>query len=235
MTATRMTATLVRMRLHAFWRSGRIVAPLLATILVLSLIFGGGASQPGDAYGLSAFILMPVIAWQVKVLLDTEPDVARRLALVTVGRRREVTAGLVAAAAVGIITIALAFLPPLLLGGVSLHPRPADPPFATGLVLGAWALLVAVPPGIALGAMASRAVTRSIGIGAMVLVGGWICVVVAGLPRSPVKWAAPPLIGVTRAARSDPHGWTVLGLTGWTLAWALAAGAAYVMIRRRRT
>jgi hypothetical protein len=132
------------------------------------------------------------------------------------------------------VTIAVALVLPWLFGGISLNPKPGDAALAAGFALGPWALLVVAPPAILLGALASRAVTRSAGVGAMTLVGGWICVVVAGLPRSPVRWLAPPLIDITKAARGSLRLNTVAGLTAWALIWALAIGAGYVALRRQR-
>src|SRR5262249_21049008 len=81
----------------------------------------GGAVAPGEGYGLSSFVLMPVLAWQTKLMLDTEPDVARRLAAVAVGRRREIAAGLIASALVAVLTAVLALLLPWLFGGIAGH------------------------------------------------------------------------------------------------------------------
>lgn len=90
-----MTA-LVRMRLTAFLRSGRALPGLLGTLVVVGIIYGGGKSDAAEAYGFSAVALFPVIAWQAKLVLDTEPDVQRRLAVSAVGLRREIVAGLAA-------------------------------------------------------------------------------------------------------------------------------------------
>lgn len=60
-----MTA-LVRMRLAAFVRGGRALAPLIAVLVVLGVIYGGGASPASVAYGYSAAALFPVLAWQPK-------------------------------------------------------------------------------------------------------------------------------------------------------------------------
>ena len=76
---------LVRMRLAGFLRTGRALAPLLAGLVVLGILYGGGAARPAEAYGVSAVVLFPVLAWQTKILLDAEPDVQRRLARVAVG------------------------------------------------------------------------------------------------------------------------------------------------------
>lgn len=218
-------SALVRLRLAAFWRSGRIAPPTLLAIAVIATLYGGGAVQPGEGYGLSSFVLMPVLAWQTKLLLDTEPDVARRLAAVAVGRRREIAAGLVAAALVAAVTTVLALLLPWLFGGIAGHLH---------LRLGVWAQFTAVPPALALGALTSRVVTRTAGYGALALVGGWILIVVLGLPRSPLSWLAPPLMAVARAAGRRTELAGVIGLSAWMLGWTLVAGAAYITIRRAR-
>jgi hypothetical protein len=230
-----MMTSLVRMRLHGFWRSGRIAAPTITAIVVIGALYGGGAEQAGEAYGLSSYILLPVLAWQTKLLLDTEPDVARQLAGITVGRRQELVAGLLAAAIAGLMTVAIALTMPWLIGGIELPVEGShDPSIVAGLALGIWAHLLVIPIALVLGAMASRPIARSVGLGAMALIGGWLCVVVAGLPRSPVQWLAPPLIDTAKAARSHVDTPLVIGLTGWTLAWVIAAGAVYVGLRRNR-
>lgn len=230
-----MIASLVRLRLYAFVRSGRIAGPVVLGIVAVGILYGGGAVPAGEGYGLSAYVLLPILAWTTKLLLDTEPDVARRLAVVTVGRRREIVAGLVAATIVAVALIVLAIVLPWAFGGIS-GPRPhsPDPPLATGIVLGTWAHLVAVPPALALGALASRVVTRTFGYGAFALVGGWLLIVVVGLRQSPVPWLAPPMMAVSRAAHGLVNGPAEVGLTAWTLGWAAIATAGYVVLRRGR-
>ncbi len=113
-----MTA-LVRFRLAGFLRTGRALAPVLAGLLTLGILYGGGRAQPAEAYGVSAVVLFPVLAWQTKILLDVEPDVQRRLALVAVGPAREQAAGLVAAVVAGLGLVAVALVFPWLVGGVA--------------------------------------------------------------------------------------------------------------------
>lgn len=112
-------SALVRMRLAGFLRTGRAVAPLLAGLITLGTLYGGGRAQPAEAYGVSAVVLFPVLAWQTKILLDVEPDVQRRLAQVTVGVARERLAGLLAAGMAALVTVVIALLFPWLVGGVS--------------------------------------------------------------------------------------------------------------------
>jgi len=230
-----MTAALVRMRLHAYARSGRIAAPTLATIVLVAALYGGGAAQPGEGYGLSAYLLLPIMAWQTKLLLDTEPDIARRLAVVTIGPRRELTAGLIAAAAAAIPTIVIAAALPWLIGGIATSAPAGGPALPTGILLGLWAHALAVPPALAVGALCSRAITRSTAIGVLALVGGWLLIVVLSLPRSPMRWIAPPAMAVTKAARSQLDLPLVGGLTIWTVAWAAIATLLYAAARRSRT
>jgi hypothetical protein len=58
--------------------------------------------------------------------------------------------------------------------------------------------------------------------------------VVAGLPRSPVRFLAPPLIQVAKAAHEQIDIPRLLTLTGWTLAWSAVVVAVYVVLRRSR-
>ncbi|WP_233558920.1 hypothetical protein [Micromonospora radicis] len=138
-------------------------------LLALGLLYGGGRAEPGEAYGVSAVVLFPVLAWQTKILLDVEPDVQRRLALVALGPAREWVAGLLAAATAGLGLVAVALAIPWLLGGVAVPTGPDDRSTVAGLVLGLWAHLIALPAAVALGALSSRAITRSAGYGVAVL------------------------------------------------------------------
>ncbi|MER7458035.1 hypothetical protein [Micromonospora sp. NPDC126480] len=228
-----MTA-LVRFRLAGFLRTGRALAPVLAGLLALGVLYGGGRAQPAEAYGVSAVVLFPVLAWQTKILLDVEPDVQRRLAVVTVGPARERAAGLLAAAAAGLGLVVVALAVPWLVGGVSGPTGPGDRSIPAGLALGLWAHLLALPAAVALGALASRAVTRSAGYGVAVLTVGAVLALVLGLSGSSLSWLVPPLMPTARALAGALPGTTAALLTGWALAWATAALAAYARARRRR-
>lgn len=120
-----MTA-LVGMRLTAFAGSGRVVAPAILSLAVLGVLYGGGSSLAAPAYGYSATIFFPVLAWLVKLLLDTEPDVQRRLARIAVGPRREALAGLLAATLAGLFLCAFAMVAPCS-SEPSEAPSPAPP------------------------------------------------------------------------------------------------------------
>lgn len=228
-----MTA-LLRLRLAGFLRTGRAVAPLLAGLVVLGTLYGGGRAQAGEAYGVSAVVLFPVLAWQTKVLLDVEPDGQRRLAQVTVGARRERIAGLLAAVLAALGTVAVALVFPWLVGGVTGPVGPGDRSIAVGLALGLWAHLLAVPPAVLLGALASRACTGSAGYGVAVLALGGVGAVVLGLSGSAVPWLAPPIMATARATSGALAAPTAALLTVWALAWSGVALTGYVWWRRSR-
>jgi hypothetical protein len=227
-------SALVRMRLAAFLRTGRALAPLLAGLVALAVLYGGGRAQPAEAYGVSAVVLFPVLAWQSKILLDVEPDVQRRLAQVVVGPARERAAGLLAAAAAGLGTVLLALLFPWLVGGVTGPVGPGDRPVAVGVALGLWAHLLALPAAVLLGALASRACTRSAGYGVAVLVLGAVGALVLGLTGSVLPWLAPPVLPTARALTGHLTPAVGVLLTAWALAWSAAAGAGYAWRRRGR-
>ncbi len=226
---------LTGMRLRAFVRTGRAAAPLIAALAVLSILYGGGRAEAGEAYGASALLLFPVLAWQTKVLLDVEPDVQRRLARVAAGSAaREISAGLLAAAVAGLGTIAIALALPWLLQGVEPDPAGlgAD---AVAVALGLGVHLLALPAAVALGGLACRAVTRSAGNGVAVLVTGSVLAIVRGLQGSPVPWLVPPLMATARFTASGGGAATALWLTAHALLWSAAALTLYSRLRRTRT
>ncbi|MFU8873654.1 hypothetical protein [Micromonospora sp. SL4-19] len=228
-----MTA-LVRLRLAGFLRTGRALAPVLAGLLALGVLYGGGRAQPAEAYGVSAVVLFPVLAWQTKILLDVEPDVQRKLARVVVGPAREPAAGLLAAAVAGLGTVAVALVFPWLVGGVTGEASLGGRSVLAGIALGVWAHLLALPAAVALGALASRAITRSAGYGVAVLVLGAVGALVLGLSGSVAPWLVPPVLPTARALTGHLAASTGLLLTGWALAWSAVALAGYARGRRTR-
>jgi hypothetical protein len=232
-----MTA-LVRMRATGFIRSGRALAPIIASLVVLGVIYGGGASQAAPAYGYSAVMLFPVLAWMTKLVLDAEPDVQRRLARLTVGPRREAAAGLLAAAVIGLAFCVVAMLAPWPFHAIrGPEAGSGEPALATGVVLGILAHLLALPAAVALGAVASRAVTRSVRNGVTVLVAGAVVAVVFGLSGSIAPWLVPPLMATARALnqRTLPSTVTFWLLSGWAVLWCAVVLAGYALLRRRRS
>jgi hypothetical protein len=223
---------LTRMRLAGFLRGGRALPPLIAFLVVLAVIYGGGASPAAAAYGYSAAALFPVLAWQTKLLLDTEPDVQRRLARVAVGARREAVAGLLAAAILALAICVLAMGTPWLFAAIDTTKAPLS-----GTLLGVLAHLLAVPPAVALGALASRAVTRSALIGVAVLVVAAVLVIILGLSGSFAPWLVPPVMATARELNGDavPPAGTLLLLCVWALAWCAVTLTGYGRFRRTRS
>jgi hypothetical protein len=223
------------MRIAGFVRGGRALAPLILGLVILGVIYGGGSSPAGSAYGYSAAMLFPLLAWQTKLLLDAEPDVQRRLARLTIGARREAVAGLLAAVVLGAAVCAIAMFAPVPFHAIR-GPEPGEASLAAGVAAGALAHLLALPAGVVLGALASRAVTRQIRIGVTVLVGGVLLVVVLGLRGSIAPWLVPPVMATARALAPGalPSSTTLWLLTAWAVGWSAVAVAAYGWLRRRR-
>jgi len=223
---------LVAMRIAGFVRGGRALAPLIAVLVELGIIYGGGASPAAVAYGYSAAALFPVLAWLTKLLLDTEPDVQRRLARLAVGPAREATAGILAALVLSLAVCVAAMAAPWLFNGID-----SSKDLGGGLALGVLAHLLAVPPAIAVGALASRAVTGSIRLGVTVLVVSAVLVVVLGLSGSLAPWLVPPVMATARAlnGRYLPSAGRIVFLTGWAALWCTVAFAGYGYLRRARS
>jgi hypothetical protein len=223
---------LVRMRLTGFVRGGRALAPLIAVLVELGIIYGGGPSPAAVAYGYSAAALFPVLAWLTKLLLDTEPDAQRRLARLAVGPVREAIAGVLTAAVLALVVCGAAMFAPWLFHGIDTAES-----LWSGIALGVLAHLLAIPSALALGALASRAVTRSVRNGVAVLVVAAVLVVVLGLQGSFAPWLVPPVMATARALNdaAAPSAGTLVLLCGWALAWCAAVFAGYGLLRRARS
>lgn len=225
-------SALVAMRLAGFVRSGRALAPLIVVLVELGILYGGGASPAGVAYGYSAAALFPVLAWLTKLLLDAEPDVQRRLARLSVGPAREALSGMLAAVLLALVVCALAMGAPWLFHGIDTHVA-----LGRGIALGVLAHLLAVPPAVALGALASRAVTGNVRTGVTVLVVAAVLVVVLGLRGSFAPWLVPPVMAMARLLTDNPAPATgaLALLAGWAVAWCVVAFAGYGWLRRARS
>lgn len=224
-----MTA-LVLMRLAGFIRTGRFIAPLIAALVLLGILYGGGQAGVAEAYGVSALMMFPVLAWQTKLLLDTEPDVQRRLALVALrSRTREAIGGLVAAVLVAVPVVLIALALPWIVDAL----KPVD--VGNGLLLGLWAHAIVVPSALALGALSSRVVAGTPGRAAAILAGGIVLALVLGLHSSPLPWLAPPLISSAHALAQGAGSAAVVGLTAWAVVWSGLVLAGYGWLRRTRS
>ncbi|WP_281903281.1 hypothetical protein [Phytohabitans aurantiacus] len=229
-------SALVRMRLTGFVRTGRALAPLLTALVVFGVIYGGGRAQAGEAYGFSAAVMFPVLAWQTQILLNVEPDVQRQLSIVAAGGRgRELAAGLIAALVPALALIGMALAVPWLIGGITGPEEPGDASLASGVTAGVWAHLLLAPPALLLGALASRAVVGNAARGLAVLAGGTVLAFVLGTKGSPVPWLVPPLLPTARATVNGLDAPALGVQTAVAFAWTLAALAGYAALRRRNT
>ena len=220
---------LIKMRLLGYLRSGRFILPLIAALVVLSASYGGGRSSAASAYGTSALLLFPILAWQTKLLLDTEPDGQRRLVLTALGSRtREVTAGLLAAALAAVPLILIALVLPWIFDAVTTNDAGA------GVLLGLWVHAIVTPAAIGIGAWSSRVISGSAGRATAVLTTTLVLAFVIGLRGSPVPWLAPPLVSTARTLDGTATAAAVGGLSVWALAWAVVAVAGYGWLRRSR-
>jgi len=211
---------------------------MIAGLVILSVIYGGGSSEAASAYGYSAVTLFPLLAWQTKLLLDAEPDVQRKLARLSVGARREAAAGVLAALLLGVAVCTVAMVAPVPFHGIrGPVPGSGEPSLPAGVAVGVLAHLLAVPAGVALGALASRAVTRSVRNGVTVLVAGAVLAIVLGLRGSWAPWLVPPVMAMARDLNASalPSAGTFLLLTGWAVLWCAVALAGYGWLRRTRS
>ncbi|MEV6522105.1 hypothetical protein AB0M43_09210 [Longispora sp. NPDC051575] len=220
--------TLIRTRLTGYVRSQVALGPLLGALVVYGLIYSGGAAPAANSFGASGLALFGLLAWQTKALLDVEPDGQRYLTRIAVGARREGTAGLLAALGAG-----LALIPPLLAAPLALELVTLPDGLGAAIGVGLWTHLLAVPPAVALGAWASRAVTRSVGLGVLVLVGGVTLVLILGRDGSPVAFLVPPVMAAARnAAQGAGPGAAGVAL-GHMVVWTAVAVAGYARARVR--
>lgn len=229
---------IIGMRLHGYLRGYYAIAPAVAGLVVLATLYGGGIARPEEAYGVSAIVLFPVLAWQAQIVFDSEPDVQRRLTRLAAGTAgREITTGLLAAAAAALPTLVVAMILPWVFQSVGPVPGVGEAvPLGVGaaLAVGVWAHLLVIPPAVALGGFASRAVSRTRAIGVIVLVTGSVVSILFGLDGSPFAFAAPPLMTAARATANGMSASGLWWLSVWAAAWAAAAIALYWRVRLRR-
>lgn len=226
-------AALARMRFSGYARSQRVLAPVLATLVVLTVVHTGGAGPAYEVYGFSAMALFGVLAWQSKLAFDTEPDSQRQLSFLAIASaRREVGAGLLAAAVTAVPTIVVAVGLPWFVDAVKVEPGVG--PALSAVALGVWIHIVAAVPALAVGAIASRPITQTRGWGVATLVGATVVVLVLDVSELKiVRWLVPQLMGPSKSAE---HGDVLYGVivTAHALVWAAVLVGAYLLLRQRR-
>ncbi|MGN9838723.1 hypothetical protein ACTMTI_11440 [Nonomuraea sp. H19] len=219
---------LAAFRLTAYVRSHRVFQALLLALAMLAILYGSRAPRGQEAAVLAdgAVLIVPILAWAARSLLDTEPDRQREMSAVTAGGRgREVTAGLVAAFATCAAFAAIGLAAALALG-LSATPRPGL--LAAAVVMHGLAALT----GTALGALTSRAILPSPALSIMGLLIGFLLMLL--LSASPLYWLTVPLVVWMRAANNGELLDRLPELAAVSLAWCLVALAWYVWRRLRR-
>jgi hypothetical protein len=218
---------LARFRLSAYVRSHRVYQALLLTLALLAIVHGSRAPRGAEASVLvdGAVLIVPILAWAARSLLDTEPDRQREMSAVQAGGRgREVAAGLLAAFATCAVFAALALLWALLLGITGSAPSGL---LSVAVLLYALSALI----GTALGALTSRAVLPSPAVSIMVLLLGFLVMLL--LSATSLYWLTVPLIPLMKAANTGVLLAQFPQLAAISLGWGLAGVAAYVWLRRR--
>ncbi|MBC6460005.1 hypothetical protein [Actinomadura sp. HBU206391] len=231
-----MTA-LIRFHLSGYVRSLRVLQPVLAVFLLVSVVLVNGPAGLDRAttmklhmggYADVAAFLFTIWAWAARGVLDTEPDRQRELCALAVGRRTAMAAGLLAAYVVNLGLAGIALAVPV--GqGISAGVSGGTLPAAVALHL-----VVAVPATL-VGALTSRAVLPSTAVSILALLGG--CLVLLILSMGPLAWLSVPMIGWLRAAHDGPAALTAAlpGLAAHIAAWSAVAAAGYAWARRART
>lgn len=219
---------LATFRLAAYVRSHRVYQALLLALAMMAILHASRAPRGEEAGVLTdtAVLIIPILAWAARSLLDTEPDPQREMSAVTVGGRgRELAAGLAAAFATCAVLSGIGLAAALLLG-VSATPKPGV--LTAGLALHALAALT----GTALGALTSRAVVPSPALSIMGLVFGFLLMLL--LSASPMYWLTVPVVVWMRAANDGELIDRFPELAAVSLAWCVLALAFYVWRRLRR-
>jgi len=219
---------LAAFRLAAYVRSHRVHQALLLTLALLAILHSNRAGQGQEASVLtdSAVLILPILAWAARSLLDTEPDQQRQMSATSVGGRgRELAAGLLAAVAAGTGFAALALVTALLIGVSAI---PSAPVLMAGLALHGLAVLA----GTALGALTSRVILPSPALSIMALLGGILIMLTVG--ASPLYWLTVPIMTWMRAANAGLLLDRLPELAAVSLVWCLIGLAAYAWLRRTR-
>ncbi|MFB4281225.1 hypothetical protein ACBJ59_38455 [Nonomuraea sp. MTCD27] len=218
---------LAAFRLAAYVRSHRVYQALLLMLAMQAVIHGNRAPRGEEATVLTdgGVLIIPVLAWTARSLLDTEPDRQREMSAVQVGGRgREVVAGLLAAFAACAVLAALALGWAMLLG---ITGSPSSGVLGAALLLYALSALA----GTALGALTSRAVLPSPAVSIMTLLFGFIAMLLVS--ATSLYWLTVPLLRWMKAANSGDLVAQFPQLASISLAWCVVGLGAYVWVRRR--
>ncbi|MCT2590852.1 ABC transporter [Streptomyces sp. N2-109] len=219
---------LVRYQLALLLRSQRWLPPLLLYAVLVAV--GVQQGQPLlDSLGYAAAVLLPVTAWLVRICVTGEPEAARHCAAAAAGPGRTHLSSLLAALVAATV---LGCAGTLVVTMIS-DPHTGDGRTAVPLPLAAAAgLLTALTCalfGTAVGALCNRPFLRSPGWAISAMLPTVLLVLVVGV--SPANAAVRGLVTASHDGEV-PVPW--LPFTAAVLAAALAAGAACLLVPRRR-
>lgn len=223
---------LSRFQLASYVRSYRVLQPLVAALLLLTVVAGGAGSigsrsQPVlDAYGNLAMVMFPVWAWAARQLLDSEPDVQRELSLTAVGSRaRTIGAGLLGAYALNVAFVALV-VAVVAAGAFPLGVGPRVHLFGVAV------LLLTALPATAVGACTSRAMIPSPGASVLTLLGA--CVAIALGSLTPAAGVLAPMAALVRGAYDGAGRLSAVlpATAASTVAWSCVVALGYALARR---
>ncbi|KAA9373404.1 hypothetical protein F5972_35645 [Microbispora cellulosiformans] len=216
---------LTRFRVAGYVASHRALQPLLALLALLAILYAGAvpAGQEIAATADSAAMLVPVLAWAARGLLDTEPDEQRAVALSALGGREPVS-GLLAAFTSLLVLSAIA--------EAALLARLAGSPTLGVLLTGVWLHLLSAAAGLVLGALTSRPILRSPAVSTMALIFGYLWML--ALSFAGARWFTVPVMAWMRDAHHGVLLEQPLLLTAQSLLWPAIGLAAYTWLRRTR-
>ncbi|MBX6384988.1 MAG: hypothetical protein IRZ07_18805 [Microbispora sp.] len=222
-----MTAViaLARFRIAGYVASHRALQPLIALLALLAVLYATPvpAGQEIAATADSAAMLVPVLAWTARGLLDTEPDEQRVVALSALGPR-ELVGGLLAAFA--------ALLVPAAIAEAVLLARLSASPTLGVLLIGVWLHLLSAVAGLALGALTSRPILPSPAVSTIALILGYLSMLVISMAGA--RWLTVPVMGWMQDANHGVLLTRLPLLTVQSLLWPAIGLAAYTWLRRRR-
>ncbi|MFI6299592.1 hypothetical protein ACIBEJ_48915 [Nonomuraea sp. NPDC050790] len=219
---------MTRFRIAAYVRSHRVYQALVPILAMLAIIYANRAPLGSEAPALadSAVLIIPMLAWATRSLLDTEPDEQRAISATTAGSRtRELTGGLLAAAAVNTTFATLALVCGLLMG---LEATPSPDVLLAATVLHVLAVLA----GLMLGALTSRVILPSPALSIMTLLFGYLAMLLISI--TPAYWLTVPVTAWLKAAGAGTLPTDLPALTAISLAWCAAGLAGYTWLRRTR-
>lgn len=216
---------LARFRVAGYVASHRALQPLIGLLALLAVLYATPvpAGQEIGATADSAAMLVPVLAWAARGLLDTEPDEQRSLAIAAVGVK-ETVSGLLAAFASMLVLAAVA--------EAALLARLAGPATLTVLLIGIWLHVLSAAAGLALGALTSRPVLPSPAVSTIALILGYLAMLVISLMGA--RWLTVPVMGWMRDAHHGVLQENLPLLTAQSLLWIAVGLAAYAWLRRTR-